>query len=72
MKIARAAVGLHPARAHLIQRGQQQVVDGSEVVEDKRLAIPGTAGNLARARAGKPGLAQGLDSGGDERRPDLG
>ena len=56
-----------PSRADVVQRGEQQVGDRTEVVEDEPLVAPRPLGDLAGAGPAEPVLPQGVDRRGDER-----
>ena len=63
----RGLVARQAQRAHLVERGEEQVRHRAEVVEDEALVAPGTPRDLARRRPRESLLTQGLDGARDQR-----
>jgi hypothetical protein len=59
----RSLVRLQTPLTDQVQRGQQQLVNAAEVVEDERLVEVARLGDLPRAAAGEPLRLQGLQGG---------
>jgi hypothetical protein len=65
--IKQLAVGGHPPRADILERGHQKVGHRAEVVEDQRLVASGLGGDPPGAGGGESRLAQRGDGRRDER-----